>query len=177
MAAAKSNDLSASLEDYLEAIFNIAGQSKIARSKDIAKTLGVSKSSVTGALRVLKDKGLANHEPYGYVTLTQAGQAAAAEVARKHSILKSFFVNVLGIQADVAQEAACKVEHALGPAIITQLLHFSEFMAQSGKNGYDVANEFKRFCEKHISANQQRSEPTCGKPADGADTNETPING
>jgi DtxR family Mn-dependent transcriptional regulator len=150
MTEAKNNDLSASLEDYLEAIFNIAGQSKIARSKDIAKSIGVSKSSVTGALRVLKDKGLANYEPYGYVTLTQAGQAAAAEIARKHSILKSFFVNILGIQTDVAQKAACKAEHALGPAIITKLLHFIEFMAQSGKNGYDVPNEFRRFCEKQI---------------------------
>ena len=63
MAAANNNDLSASLEDYLEAIFNIASQSKIARSKDIAKMLGVSKSSVTGALRALKEKGLANYEP------------------------------------------------------------------------------------------------------------------
>lgn len=177
MAGPKNNDLSASLEDYLEAIFNIAGQSKIARSKDIAKMLCVSKSSVTGALRVLKEKGLANHEPYGYVTLTRAGQAAAAEIARKHSILKSFFVNVLGIETDVAQEAACKVEHALGPAIITRLLLFIEFMAQGGKNDRDAANEFKRFCEKHIPAEQQRTEPTCGKSADGTDTNETVING
>ena len=177
MAEAKNNDLSASLEDYLEAIFNIAGQSKIARSKDIAKVIGVSKSSVTGALRVLKEKGLANHEPYGYVTLTQAGQAVAAEIARKHSILKSFFVSVLGIQADVAQKAACEVEHALSPAIITKLLRFIEFMAQSSKNGHDIAGEFKRFCEKHVSARQQRTEATCGKPADRADTNETVING
>ena len=147
MAAANNNDLSASLEDYLEAIFNIASQSKIARSKDIAKMLGVSKSSVTGALRALKEKGLANYEPYGYATLTRAGQAAAAEIARKHSILKSFFVNVLGIQADVAHKAACEAEHALGPAIIAKLLLFIEFMAQSGKNSCDAADKFKRFCE------------------------------
>jgi len=51
MAAAQSANLSASLEDYLEAIFNLAGESNIARSKDIAKLLGVSRASVTGALR------------------------------------------------------------------------------------------------------------------------------
>jgi len=176
MAAAKNNDLSASLEDYLEAIFNIADESKIARSKDIANLLGVSKSSVTGALRVLKEKGLANHKPYGYVTLTQAGQAAAAEIARKHSILKSFFVNVLGIQADVAQKAACEVEHALGPAIITKLLLFIEFMAQSGKNGYDVANEFKRFCEGQAAA-KRRNMPSSGKTGNGAEADTTIVNG
>ncbi len=48
------------MEDYLEAIFNLAGESSVARNKDIAELLGVSRSSVTGALRVLKEKGLAN---------------------------------------------------------------------------------------------------------------------
>jgi DtxR family Mn-dependent transcriptional regulator len=139
--------------------------------------LGVSKSSVTGALRLLKEKNLANYEPYGYVTLTRAGQAAAAEVTRKHNILKSFFVKVLGIEAHVAQEAACKVEHALGPAIITKLLHFIEFMTQTDKNGCDVANEFKRFCEKQVPEKQQRNKPRRREPANGEDTKETVVNG
>ena len=97
MITAKSNNLSASLEDYLEAIFNLAGESNVARSKDIAKLLGVSRSSVTGALRILKKKGLVNYKPYDYVTLTNSGQAAAAEGTRKHNILKFFFVHVLGV--------------------------------------------------------------------------------
>jgi len=151
MVAAKDNDLSASLEDYLEAILNIAGQSQIARSKDIAKLLGVSKSSVTGALRVLKKKGLANYKPYDYVTLTESGQAAAAEIVRKHNILKSFFVNVLGVEPDDAHQAACKAEHALGPGIISKLLCFIAFMNESGKNGRDLANEFQKFCRKRLA--------------------------
>ncbi len=146
MVAAKSN-LSASLEDYLEVIFNLAGESNVVRSKDIAKLLGVSKSSVTGALRVLKSKGLANYKPYDYVTLTEAGQAAAAEVARKHNILKYFFVNVLGVDSDIAQKAACKAEHVLGPEVIARLLSFIEFVTRSSKNGYDLADEFKQFCK------------------------------
>ena len=147
MAPTKSQKLSASLEDYLEAIFNLAGESKVARSKDIAKLLQVSKSSVTGALRVLKKKGLVNYKPYDYVTLTGAGQTAAAKVVRKHNILKSFFVNVLGINADIAQQAACKAEHTLGPEVIAKLLSFIEFVTRSGKNGYDLADEFKQFCK------------------------------
>jgi DtxR family Mn-dependent transcriptional regulator len=91
MAAAKTDALSASLEDYLEAIFNLAGDSDFARSRDIAKSLGVSKASVTGALRALKKKRLINYKPYDYVTLTKAGKVAAVKVARKHEILKSFF--------------------------------------------------------------------------------------
>jgi len=147
MVAAKDSSLSASLEDYLEAIFNIAGGSKIARSKDIAESLGVSKSSVTGALRVLKKKGLANYKPYDSITLTESGEAAAAEIVRKHSILKSFFISVLGVEPNVAQKAACKAEHALGPGIIAKLLCFIAFVTESNKNGYDLAAEFQKFCK------------------------------
>lgn len=162
MVAAKSDSLSASLEDYLEAIFNLAGESKVARSKDIAELLGVSKSSVTGALRVLKEKGLANYKPYGFVTLTEDGQAAATEVVKKHNVLKSFFINVLGVEKDIAQQAACAAEHKLGQEVIARLLCFIEFMTRSSESGYNVAAEFKQFCnsrlKKQPASKQQKSE-------------------
>ena len=147
MTRAESGGLTASLEDYLEAIFNLSNQSNIARSKDIARLLGVSRASVTGALRVLKKKGLANYEPYDYVTLTEPGRTAAAEIASKHDILKSFFINVLGVEPDVAQKAACKAEHALGPGIIAKLLSFIEFVSQGSENGSDLTGEFEEFCK------------------------------
>jgi DtxR family Mn-dependent transcriptional regulator len=149
--AVKNTNLSASLEDYLEAIFNLVNESKIARSKDIAKSLGVSRASVTGALRVLKEKGLANYKPYDYVTLTENGRATAAEIAKKHKILKSFFIDVLGIEPNIAQEAACKAEHALGPGIIAKLLCFIEFVNHSSKNGCDLTDQFQKFCNKQTS--------------------------
>ena len=118
MVAAKSDNLSASLEDYLEAIFNLARESNIARSKDIVELLGVSRSSVTGALRVLKKKCLANYKPYDFVTLTESGQRAAAEIARKHNILKSFFINVLGVEQlpEIQPRVPGRLESAAGSA-------------------------------------------------------------
>ena len=150
---AKNYNLSSSLEDYLEAILNLVSESSFARSKDIAKSLGVSRASVTGALRVLKKKGLANYKPYDYVTLTESGRVAASEIVRKHNILKAFFIDVLGVEADVAQKGACKAEHELGSEIIARLLCFIEFVTQSSKNGFDLADEFQKFCEnskRHI---------------------------
>jgi DtxR family transcriptional regulator, Mn-dependent transcriptional regulator len=146
--------LSASLEDYLEAIFNLAAESDGARSKDIAEVLGVARSSVTGALRGLSERGLANYRPYGCITLTESGRAAAAEVVRKHNILKSFFMDVLGVDPDNAQQAACKAEHALGPEIIGRLLCFSEYVTESRESGRDITGEFRRFfqrCERQES--------------------------
>ena len=151
------DNLSASLEDYLEAILNLSSEANVARSRDIAEILGVSPASVTGALRVLKKKGLANYKPYDYVTLTEPGRATAAEVAEKHAILKSFFVSVLGVEPDVAQQAACRAEHALGPGIISRLMSFIEFVTHSGKHGYDLAEQFKEFCR---SSNREQEEGT-----------------
>jgi len=152
MGSANRAKLSASLEDYLEAILNVAGDSEGARSKDIAEALGVARSSVTGALQVLSERGLANYRPYGCITLTASGQAAAAEVVRRHNVLKSFFMEVLGVDHDIAQQAACKAEHALGPEIIARLLSFIKYVTESNKNGRDVAGEFRRFHKKHAAA-------------------------
>jgi len=156
VSVAKKDNLSASLEDYLEAIFNLAGESNVARSKDIAKSLNVSRASVTGALRILKKKGLANYKPYDYVTLTETGQAAAAEVVKKHNILKFFFSDVLGIKADIAQQAACRAEHTLGPEVIARLLYFIEFITHRNKNGHNLTGKFKQFCEKRLQGSSKR---------------------
>ena len=138
--------LSASLEDYLEAIFNLTTRDDVARSKDIADSLNVAKSSVTGALRTLAEKQLVNYKPYGYVTLTPSGKATAEKIAQKHEIIKSFFTGILGVDAAVAQEAACKAEHALGADIAERLLNFIEFVTHNNENGYNLAEQFQLFC-------------------------------
>jgi DtxR family Mn-dependent transcriptional regulator len=145
MATGKTQKLSASLEDYLEAILNLADDAGQTRSKDIAAVLGVARSSVTGALQLLSNKGLANYERYGCVTLTPQGRAVAREVARKHDILTSFFVDVLGVEQETAQRAACQAEHALGPEIIGRLLSFIDYVAARNQNGCDLAAEFRLF--------------------------------
>ena len=151
----KKEKLSSSLEDYLEAIYNLAGENNITRSKDIAENLGVSRASVTGALRALKEKKLVNYEPYTYISLTESGKRAASEVAQKHKILKSFFIEILNVKKETAQQAACQAEHALGPDIIDKLLSFVEFVNQRNKNGYDVIKEFKKFCKNKKKADKK----------------------
>lgn len=147
MAENNASKLSAALEDYLEAILNLSAERGVARSRGIAETLGVAKSSVTRALRSLADRGLVNYEPYGVVTLTDDGLRAAETVARRHEIIQSFFVNVLGVEKDIAQKGACEAEHALGPAIIDRLTSFIEFVNASHKNGDDLVGRFRQFCK------------------------------
>lgn len=142
--------LSASLEDYLEAILNVADSSGVARSKDIAASLGVTKPSVTGALKNLAKKGLVNYKPYGCVTLTHSGAAQAAKVAKKHDIIKSFFTDILGVDGIVAQKAACKAEHLFGVAIVSRMSDFTKFakkQAKPSENLMDVLQKFVRSKE------------------------------
>ncbi len=141
----RKEKLSASLEDYLEAIFNLAEGSQGVRSKDIAEKLGVARSSVTEAVQTLRNRGLAHYQPYGAVTLTSSGQSVAAEVAQKHEVLTSFFADVLGVDQEAAQQAACRAEHALGPEISGRLLSFIAYVAERREHGQNVAEEFRQF--------------------------------
>ena len=132
-AAIKNNGLSASQEDYLEAILNVADESGVARSTDIAVSLGVAKPSVTGALKLLAQRGLVNYKPYGCVTFTQKGFSQAGRVAQRHEIIQSFFVNILRVDAAIAQKAACKAEHLLGPVIISRMRDFTNFAKKKAR--------------------------------------------
>lgn len=78
--------MTASLEDYLEAIFHIVTEKKAVKPRDIAKRLDVSYASVTGALRSLREKGLINYAPYDLITLTGRGEEIARGVVRRQEV-------------------------------------------------------------------------------------------
>ncbi len=144
--------LSESLEDYLEAILNVADSSGTARSKDIAASLGVAKPSVTGALKLLSGKRLVNYQPYGSVTFTRLGLSKAQKVAKKHDILESFFMDFLGVDHSIAHPAACKSEHLLGPAIVARMGDFARFAKSNGIEAGELMNILKKHTRKNKKA-------------------------
>ena len=156
-----SQSLSASLEDYLEAILQIVRKKKAAKAKDIAKRLKVNSSSVTGALQALARKGLVNYAPYDLITLTPAGDKIAQDVIRRHNALKKFFIEVLSIEEKEAEETACKVEHDVSPDIIKRLVEFVKFMEKCPFGGATWNSEDGFIChqaEKLESCNQCEAE-------------------
>ena len=118
--------LSASLEDYLEAIYHIVAAKQAARAKDIAARLKVSGSSVTGALHALAKRELINYAPYDIITLTDEGHRIAADVVRRHCVLRRFFTDVLDVPHAEADDAACRMEHAIPRAILQRIIAFAE---------------------------------------------------
>jgi DtxR family Mn-dependent transcriptional regulator len=121
-------DLSASLEDYLEAIFHIVADKQVARAKDVARRLGVTRSSVTVALRALAERELINYVPYEVITLTAEGKRVSEDIARRHRTLQDFFVKVLSVDHGLADKAACDMEHTLTPEILLRLTEFVDFV-------------------------------------------------
>jgi DtxR family Mn-dependent transcriptional regulator len=141
-----SRQLSASLEDYLEVIFQIAASKGAARGTDIAKKLGVRTASVTGALRALAKRKYIDYTPYEAVTLTSEGLEEAKKILRRHEVLRDFFIGVLGIKEKVAEEGACKLEHDIPKPIMDRLIEFMEFVESCPRGGKDWLGKFIEQC-------------------------------
>jgi DtxR family transcriptional regulator, Mn-dependent transcriptional regulator len=140
--------LSASLEDYLEAIYQIVNKRQAVRAKDIAAELGVKAPSVTGALRMLAEKSLINYAPYDIITLTDEGNRLARDVVKRHSTLHHFLKDILGLDEQESQDGACKLEHAISPAVLERLISFIDFVQHCPRVGTQWIQEFNTFCQR-----------------------------
>lgn len=120
----KRKKLTASMEDYLEAVDALRKKKGIARVRDISALLGVKNSSVNAAVGVLANKGFVVHERYGYVDLTPAGEEIAREVQSRHDTLIKFLTNILHVDHKTASIDACRMEHAMGPQTFAKLKQF-----------------------------------------------------
>ena len=119
---------SASMEDYLETVAVLQAEGKVVRVNQIGQALGVKMPSVTAALKKLTDEGLVKHEKYGHVELTTKGGKAAREIFHRHEVLRRFLTEVLNITDEIAEEDACKMEHAISTVTLGRLATFMEFV-------------------------------------------------
>ncbi|MFO7897256.1 MAG: metal-dependent transcriptional regulator [Candidatus Cloacimonadales bacterium] len=123
--------LSSSLEDYLEAIYYLEKENKVARVTDISRHLKIKKSSVTRALKQLAARELVNYEAYKYITLTGTGEMLAARITRKHNLLSDFLQKILLFEPQPAWEKACKMEHFINCADLTKFQDLLDFMEKN----------------------------------------------
>ena len=139
--------LSSNLEDYLETILLLEREVRVARAKDIAERMGVSRASVTGALKALAEKGLINYAPYQFITLTDQGKALGREVLYRHQVLTEFFHELLQLSPEHADEVACRVEHAMDGGSMEKLVKLLAFIRQCPRTGPDWLASFNDFCQ------------------------------
>ena len=120
------NQLSESLEDYLEAIAELIAVEGHAHTKEIAEKLNVKMPSVTGALRQLEKMNYIVYNTHYPVSLTSEGKAVADEVIRRHQVLMRFFAGILGLSLEKASETACRLEHVVDKDAVRRFVIFTE---------------------------------------------------
>lgn len=99
-----------SSEDYLEAMLMMKEKHGFIRSLDIAEQLGVTKPSVSYAVKRLREGGYITMDEDSLITLTDSGMEIAQSMYVRHKKLTDFLMRI-GVDADIAREDACKIEH------------------------------------------------------------------
>jgi DtxR family Mn-dependent transcriptional regulator len=116
--------VSASVEHYLKAIYELAGKDQAVSLTDLAEELAISPVSANEMVKKLTKRGLVSYERYKGVTLTPEGWVQALAVTRRHRLWERFLTDVLELSWDHVHEEACRLEHATSPLVEKKLAQF-----------------------------------------------------
>lgn len=120
-AAAPVPELTASVEDYLKAVYDLERAGEAAATTALASRLGIAPASVTGMVRRLAEAGLLTHEPYRGARLTQQGRSAALRTLRRHRVIEAYLVRALGYRWDEVDQEAERLEHAASDELVNRM--------------------------------------------------------
>lgn len=109
-----------SAEDYLECILKLSKELPVVRSIDIANEMNYSKPSISVAMKNLRLNGYINVDNSGFIILTESGMEIASNIYDRHLILRKW-LEFLGIDPEIAEQDACKIEHTLSKETYTAL--------------------------------------------------------
>lgn len=114
----KTDDLlSATVEEYLETIYNMSMEDEVVIGARLAEKFRVAPPTVTEMLKRLTRDGYIEMDNKRHVTLTEAGNQAAEAVLRRHRLTERFLVDMLGMQWHQVHEEACRLEHFISGAV------------------------------------------------------------
>jgi Mn-dependent DtxR family transcriptional regulator len=102
-----------SREDYLETILLLMQKNGGVRSIDIANELNYSKASISRAVGILKESNYIKVEKSGQIIFTEEGRKRAEAVYERHTVIKRFLREILGVSPETAEHDACKIEHVI----------------------------------------------------------------
>jgi len=116
-----------SMEMYLETILMLEREHGHAHGTEIAKSMKVTKPSVTKAMNLLKSKGLINKENYGTISLTNKGLKYSEDVFLKHNLIIEFLIKSLNISEEEATDNACRMEHIITEEMVKAIKVFLKY--------------------------------------------------
>ena len=105
--------LTEAIQDYLREIYKLGADEPRVSVTSLAKRQGVSPASASAMVKKLAALGLAEHEPYRGVKLTDAGERVALEVIRHHRLLELYLAETLGLDVAAVHDEAERLEHVI----------------------------------------------------------------
>ncbi|MBP3611167.1 MAG: metal-dependent transcriptional regulator [Lachnospiraceae bacterium] len=105
-------NINESAENYLETILILSKRLPVVRSVDIANELGFKKSSVSIAMKHLREDHHITVSDAGFITLTESGRAIAEMIFERHELISDWLIR-MGVSKETALEDACKMEHVI----------------------------------------------------------------
>ena len=117
--------MSESIENFLEKIYIFSkDKNRPIKTTELARLLNIKPSAVTNMAKKLHKLDYVNYEPYVGIILTTEGIKRAKTILDKHSTIKVFLIECLGLNNEKANEEACKLEHALSDDTLQRLKLF-----------------------------------------------------
>ena len=110
-------------EDYLEAILVLKHKNGLVRSLDVAEHMGVSKPSISNAVRLLREGGFLTMDEAKHLELTELGREVAERIYERH-ILLTRGLSAIGVEPVVAEQDACRIEHDISRESFDKLKDF-----------------------------------------------------
>lgn len=138
--------ISESLEDYLEIIFHLVAEKRVARVKDIAARKNVRMASVTSALKRLAKEGYVHYSAREFVELSEKGSSAARKIVHRHTFLYRFLRDVLLLDDAQANQDACSIEHHLSSEALERFASFYQFATDDSLPASSVIKQFEDYC-------------------------------
>lgn len=141
--------LSPILENYLEIIFLHELRDGAARASDVAGAAGVTRSTVTSALKTLQKTGYVEYEPYSLIHLTREGMRVGRDLAHRHIVLQEFFQHVLQLDEKLASSVSCDLEHVLPQEVMLRLGQFVLYLQGNMDGWKDWFTEYEKNKPAH----------------------------
>ncbi len=144
-----TEEVSSTIEEYLEAIYKLQERNGAAKTTELAKQLKVALGTITNTVESMERQSLIMHQPYKGVKLTAKGRKIALDVIRRHRLSERLLVDILRLEWSKAHDAACKLEHAFGDKELLEPLNDALGHPKTCPHGNPIPSESGKLTEEH----------------------------
>lgn len=122
-----------SVSHHLAAIAHLTERHGYARAVDVARHLDITRGSVSLALKSLKSRGMVQEDHNRFLILSDEGRRIVDQIRERRRLVRRLFEDVLGVDAELAETDACKIEHLLSDEVCERLDAFLRNRGSRGK--------------------------------------------